>query len=133
MAHSRPRSLSVHLRMLVKPNMKKLIIPCLVAAFATATSYAAPADDVKAAAKKLADAANYSWTTTTQNAGGGGGGGGFGGGGPTSGMAEKSGLIVISREGPNGPTQTIRKGEQTVLQNPQDGQWVTMEEMMAQF
>jgi hypothetical protein len=110
--------------------MKKILLSFLATACSTAVAFATPADDVKAAAKKLADAPNYSWTTTTENAGG--GGGGFGGG-PTSGKADKSGLSVTTREGPNGEMQTIRKGEQVVLQSPQDGQWVTMEEMMAQF
>jgi hypothetical protein len=118
--------------------MKKLIIPCLAAAFATASSFAAPADDIKAAAKKLADSANYSWSTNTQNAGaaagGGGGGGGRGGfgGGPSSGKVEKGGYAIITRTTPNGESQTVRKGDQVVLQN-QEGAWVTMEEMMAQF
>lgn len=111
--------------------MKKLLLPSLAIAFATAISHAAPADDVSAAAKKLADASNYSWSTTTQNAGGQGGGGGFGGG-PVSGKAEKGGFSVITREGQNGPTQTIRKGEQVVLQN-QEGAWMTQEELFAQF
>lgn len=116
--------------------MKNLIIPCLAAAFATASSYAAPADDVKAAAKKLADASNYSWSTNTQNAGGGGGGGGGGrggfGGGPSSGKVEKGGYAIVTRTTPNGESQTVRKGDQVVLQN-QEGAWVTMEEMIAQF
>ncbi len=113
--------------------MKKILIPCLASAFSAAVAFATPADDVKAAAKKLADASNYSWTTTTENAGG-GGGGGFGGfgGGPSSGKAEKSGLSMTTRQGPNGEMQTFRKGEQVVLKNQED-QWVTMEEMMAQF
>ena len=113
--------------------MKKLILPSLAAVFAVAISHAAPADDVKAAAKKLADAPNYSWSTTMQNAGdaGGGGRGGFGGG-PSSGKVEKGGYAVITRTTPNGESQTVRKGDQMVLQN-QEGAWVTMEEMMAQF
>jgi len=109
--------------------MKKLILPCIAAATAASFAFASPADDVKAAAKKLADASNYSWTTTSQNAGG--GGGGFGGG-PVNGVTEKGGCTVITRETQNGAMQTVRKGEQVVMQN-QDGDWVTMEEMMAQF
>jgi len=118
--------------------MKKLIPSLLAAALVPAFAFAAPADDVKAAAKKLADAANYSWSTTTANAGGqaagGGGGGGRGGfgGGPSSGVAEKGGLIITTRQGQNGPMQTVRKGEVTVLQN-QQGEWVTTQELMAQF
>jgi hypothetical protein len=113
--------------------MKNLIVPCL-AVFSAAICYAAPADDVRAAVKKLADAPNYSWSTTVQNAGGAGGGGrggGFGGG-PQSGVAEKDGFAVITRETQNGPSQTVRKGEKVVLQN-QENQWVTPEEFMAAF
>lgn len=113
--------------------MKNLIIPC-IAVFSAAICQAAPADDVKAAAKKLADAPNYAWSTTVANAGGAGGGGrggGFGGG-PQSGVAEKGGFAVITREGPNGQSQTVRKGEKVVLQN-QENQWVTPEEFMAAF
>src|SRR6185503_21060923 len=76
----------------LKHPMKKLLVPCIVAAFGSAISYAAPADDVTAAAKKLADAPNYSWSQTIANAGG-GGGGGFGGG-PTAGRTEKGGVTL---------------------------------------
>lgn len=112
--------------------MKNLIVPCLVAAFGAAICQAAPADDVKAAAKKLADAPNYSWSTATQNAGGGGGRGGGFGGGPQSGVAEKDGFAVITRETQNGQSQTVRKGEKVVTQN-MEGQWVTPEEFFAAF
>lgn len=108
--------------------MKTLIIPCVAAAFAASFAFAAPVDDVKAAAKKLSDAPTYAWTQTTENAGG---GGGFGSG-PTSGVSEKNGYTVITREGQNGATQTVRKGEQVVMQG-REGQWMTRDEMMAQF
>jgi hypothetical protein len=111
--------------------MKNLIVPCLVV-FSAAICQAAPADDVKAAAKKLADAPNYSWSTTTQNAGGGGGGRGGFGGGPQSGVVEKDGFAVITRETQNGSSQTVRKGEKVVTQN-MEGQWVTPEELFAAF
>ena len=119
--------------------MKKLFLPCIAAATAASIAFAAPADDVKAAAKKLADASNYSWSTTPQNAGGaggagggGGGRGGFGGGGPSSGVTEKGGYTITTRQGQNGPTQTVRKGETSVSQN-QQGEWMTTQELVAQF
>jgi hypothetical protein len=57
------------------------------------SAFAADAkDDVKDAAKKLAEAQNYSWTSTLKNEGG-GGGGRFGG--PTEGQAEKGGFVVL--------------------------------------
>lgn len=106
--------------------MKKLLIPCLAAAFATSFVYATPADDVKAAAKKLSDASSYAWTTKSENAGG----GGFGGG-ATNGVTEKGGYTLTTRESQMGTMQTLRKGEQVVIER--DGNWVTREEMMAQF
>jgi len=113
--------------------MKKLVFPCLAAAFATASSFATPVDDLTAAAKKLSDSPNYSWTATTQMAGGGGARGGPGfGGGPVSGQTEKGGFTVITREFNGNSMQTVRKGEEVVMQNPQ-GTWMTMEEMRAQF
>lgn len=109
--------------------MKNLIIPCLAVAFATSLAQASPADDVKAAAKKLADAPNYTWTTAMQNAGG---GGGFGGGSVT-GVTEKDGYTVVTRETQNGAFQTARKGDEVVLQNFQTGEWMTADEMRQQF
>ena len=79
----------------------------------------------------MADAPNYSWSTTTANAGGQGGGGGFGAG-AVSGKAEKGGVVITTRETPNGSMQVITKGDKVVMQN-QEGAWVTREEMMAQF
>ncbi|MEO5958423.1 MAG: hypothetical protein ABIZ49_09360, partial [Opitutaceae bacterium] len=109
--------------------MKKLSATLLAALFAAALCPAAPTDDVAAAAKKLTAAPNYAWSRTTEMAGG--GGGGFGAG-KIDGVAEKGGYTVTTREGPNGTFQTIRKGEQFVMQN-QEGAWVTREELMQQF
>lgn len=107
--------------------MKKLLIPCLAAALAAAVSQAAPADDLRAAAKKLNDAPNYTWTATTENAGG----GGFGAGTAT-GQTEKGGFTVVTREFNGNTFQSVRHGEQVVLQNMQ-GEWMTRDEMMQQF
>ena len=116
--------------------MNKLLLPCVAALAATSIALATPADDVNAAAKKLADASNYSWARSVQNAGGGGGGGGrgggFGGGGPLTGKTEKGGYTVTTSEGQNGPMVIVRKGEKTVMQN-QEGAWMTTEELFAQF
>ncbi|MBI4624846.1 MAG: hypothetical protein HY736_16725, partial [Verrucomicrobia bacterium] len=46
--------------------MKNHLASCLAATLAAAISHATPADDVAAAATKLANAANYSWTATTE-------------------------------------------------------------------
>ncbi len=112
--------------------MKKLILPSLAAVFAVAISHAAPSDDVSAAAKKLADAANYTWSRTTENAGGGGSRGGFGGG-PMTGMTEKDGYTITTRQGQNGSLSTVRKGDSFATQNFQSGEWMSAEEMRQQF
>lgn len=109
--------------------MKNLILPCLAVAFATSFLQAAPADDVKAAAKKLAEAPNYTWTSSTQSAGG---GGGFGGGSLT-GVTEKDGYTLTTRETQNGAFQTARKGDQVAMQDFQTGEWMSAEEMQQQF
>jgi hypothetical protein len=102
-------------------------------------AHAAPKDDVAAATQKLADSDNYSWTTTTVNnaqppAGGGGGGGGgrggFGGGGPTSGKAQKDGLLSISITGRGGAvTQAFVKGDKVAVNG--DSGWQSASELTA--
>lgn len=95
--------------------------------FALATSlYAGPADDAAAAVKKLADAPNYSWTTTVEIANS------QFPAMPSNGVAEKFGYSIVTRTFNDNTSQTIRKGEEVVMQN-RDGDWVTMEEMRAQF
>jgi hypothetical protein len=100
---------------------------CLTTLFALATSlYAGPADDVVAAVKKIADAPNYSWTTTTEIADS------QFPAMPSEGAAEKLGFSIVTRSFNGNTSQTVRKGEEVVMQN-RDGDWVTMEEMRAQF
>ncbi|HUR60557.1 MAG TPA: hypothetical protein VM029_22745 [Opitutaceae bacterium] len=105
--------------------MKKSILPCF-AALATALMHAAPADDVKAAAKKLADAPSYAWTTTSETVGS------QFNAGPAEGVTEKGGYTVTTRSFNGNSTQTVRKGDQSVSQN-QEGNWLTREELMQQF
>jgi hypothetical protein len=86
---------------------------------------AAPADDVIAAAKKLGDAPNFAWTVTLEFANA-----------PlaamhSNGVTEKDGYSVITTEFSGNTRQTVRKGEQTVMQN-RDGQWMTLEELRQQ-
>ena len=106
--------------------MKKLLLPCVAAAFAAAISHAAPAGDLTAAAKKLSDAANYGWTATTEIANS------QFPAMPADGKTEKTGFTVITRSFNGNSMQTVIKGGQAVLQNPQ-GEWMTMEEMRQQF
>lgn len=106
--------------------MKKLLLPCLVAALAATTSPAAPADDISAAAKKLSDASGYSWSATTEMVNS------QFTSGPTSGKTEKGGFTVVTRSFNGNDMVSVSKGEQFVMQN-QEGAWVTREELMAQF
>lgn len=113
----------------------KSLLTLIAVGLATVIARGAPADDVSAAAKKLADAPNYSWTATTQNNGGGGGGGGgrgFGAG-PVSGKTEKGGYTLTSRKFQDNEIQTLRKGDQFATQNFQSGEWQSPEEMRAAF
>lgn len=86
-----------------------------------------PKDAVTAAAKKLADSANYSWSTTTTNVGGPGGGGrgggrgGFGGG-PVEGKAEKDGYTMITRTMGGNSMQALLKGTNGAIKLP-DADW----------
>src|SRR4051812_44451450 len=106
--------------------MKKFLSACFAVAFAITLVHASPADDVAAAAKKLAVAPNYSWKVTTE----------FANSQfpvvPAEGATEKDGYTVITTSFNGNTRQTVRKGEQTVTQN-RDGEWMTMEELRQQF
>src|SRR5437773_104922 len=88
-------------------------------------------DEVKSAAKKLADAGSYSWKSSTQNAGGGGGRGrgGFGGG-PREGKISKDGVASISTTAGQNTTEAFVKGDKVVVKN-REGVWQTLAEMTA--
>ena len=88
---------------------------------------AAPKDEVTDAAKKLADAPNYSWRSNTESAGGGGGGGGGRFGGPTDGKAEKDGFTHLSMTRGDNTIEVVRKGDKGAVKTP-DG-WQTFEEL----
>jgi hypothetical protein len=105
--------------------MKKLCLLCVAVAIAPAFSFAAPGDDVKAAAKKLGDAANYSWTTNTEMANA------QFTPGPVQGQAEKGGYAVVTREFNGNSMQSVYKGDQMAMNR--DGSWVTREELAQQF
>ena len=87
---------------------------------------AAPKDEVADAAKKLADAQNYSWKSTTERAGGGGGGGNFRMG-PTEGKAEKGGPTHITMSFGDNTIEAVRQGEKGAVKT-QDG-WQSFEEL----
>ena len=98
-----------------------------------------PKDEVKSAAKKLADAGNYSWKSSVQNAGGRGGGGGGGGGGrgrggfgggPVEGKMSKDGIAVLSLTQGQNTTEAVVKGDKFAVKN-QEGVWQSSTELTA--
>ena len=105
-------------------------LPTLACFFATAglllAADAATKDDVKAAAKSLADQSSYSWKSTVENAGGGGGGGGRGGG-PTEGKTEKGGFTHLSMVRGDNTIVAVVKGGKGVVKTA-DG-WQSAEEL----
>lgn len=88
-------------------------------------AYAGPKEDVLAAAKKLAEAENYSWKSSSENTGG-GGGRGFGGG-PTEGKAAKDGTVLLSMARRDTTTEAVLKGGKGAVKT-QDG-WKSLAEL----
>lgn len=70
--------------------------------------------DVIAAAKKLAEAANYSWTSTPKSEGGGGGQNRMQPG-PTEGKTEKDGFTVLSTKTGENTTESVLKGDKAAI------------------
>jgi hypothetical protein len=91
----------------------------LVLSMLTLVAHADPAADVKAAAKKLGDSANYSWKSTVE-------GGGGRGGGSTTGKTEKDGYTAISITMGENTVEAVMKGDQAALKLA-DG-WKTVPE-----
>ncbi len=85
----------------------------------TASATLAPAgdkEDVVAAARKLSEAGNYSWTTTSE----GGGGGGMGAGG-ASGKTQKDGLTMLMLDMRDTQARVIIQGDKAAVETPDDG------------
>ncbi len=104
----------------------KLILASLAATCVAAIASATPSGDLAAASKKLSAASNYSWTATTEIANS------QFPAMPADGVTEKGGFTIITRTFNGNAMQTVRKGDQIVMQN-RDGDWMTMEEMRQQF
>lgn len=109
--------------------MNRYIAFSAALALTTSVLAADAKDDVKAAAKKLADASGYSWKATTEMAGGGGGGGGGRFGGPTEGKALKDGTICLAMTRGDNTIEAFKKGEKGALKT-QDG-WQSLAELTA--
>ncbi len=74
--------------------------------------------DVKAAAKKLGDKGNYSWSSTSKMEGGGGGGGRFGGG-VTEGQTD-GGIVYLKSTFGDRTMHTAAKGEKVIVKGEED-------------
>ena len=103
--------------------MKRLLTATFLSSFALTLCLADAKEDVKAAAKKLSDAPNYSWTAVTEIEGG------QFTPAPISGKAEKGGFAVLTQERDGNTTTAVLKGDKGVLKT-EDG-WQTAEELRA--
>lgn len=92
----------------------------LVLCMLTLAAHADPGADVKAAAKKLADSANYSWKTSVE---------GRGGAGAFSGKAEKDGYTTLTITLGDNTFEAVIKGDQAALKVADD--WKTVAEASA--
>jgi hypothetical protein len=97
--------------------MNHAIATLVLALAAAAPAMADDKDDVKAAAKKLSDAPNYSWTTTVKNNAENAGGAGAGrfAPGPIEGQAEKDGVSHITMKQGETTFEAAFKGEKFAL------------------
>ncbi|HTH46318.1 MAG TPA: hypothetical protein VMB21_02280 [Candidatus Limnocylindria bacterium] len=103
--------------------MKRTLLTSLAAALALSACLADAKEDVKAAAQKLAEAANYSWTATTEIEGG------QFTPAPVMGKAEKGGYAIVSSERDGNTSTAVLKGDKGVLKT--DDGWQTAEEIQA--
>jgi hypothetical protein len=97
--------------------MNKLILCCATMLAAWSMSAADAKDEITAAAKKLAEQANYSWKSTVTvpedspfKPG------------PTEGKAEKDGYTYIKSSFGDNTMETVKKGDKTAFLN-RDGEW----------
>ena len=100
--------------------MKKQIL-CLALAAASLSLFAADAkEEVTAAAKKLGDAANYTWKTTVvvpESA--------QFKPGPTDGKTEKGGFMCVKTTMRDNTMEIVKKGDKAAFTN-QDGEWESL-------
>lgn len=98
-----------------------LLLPLVV--FATPLLAADAAEEVKAAAKKLADAASYAWTAKVDSPQG-ERGRGFG---PASGKTEKGGFTALKWQGRETTTEVIKRGDKVAIKSGDE--WQTASEL----
>ncbi len=105
--------------------MKKLLSIATLGLFSASLLCAADdaKADVTAAAKKLADQGNYSWTTSSKTEGGpGGGGGGRFGGGSSEGQTA-DGIVYLKSTCGDRTMHTAAKGEKVIVKGEEE--WET--------
>ena len=111
--------------------MKTAFILSLVSFAAAPLLAADPAEEVKAAAQKLADKGTYAWTAKNESPqgerGGGGGGRGGGGFGPASGKTEKGGYTYLAWQGRDSKTEAMKKGDKFAVKTGEE--WQTASEL----
>jgi hypothetical protein len=98
---------------------KSFLTAVAILTASTAALYAAPKDDVAAAAKKLADADNYSWKSTTE--------GGFSS--TAQGQTQKDGLTHVSSTFGDNTVEIVLKGDKGAMKT-EDG-WKAASEVAA--
>jgi hypothetical protein len=104
--------------------MKRSLI-CGTLVLLAGSLLAADSDDVKSAARKLADKANYSWKTTVTVPEG---GGGRFRPGPTEGKTEKDGFTSVSMSFGDNTMQAVLKGDKAAVTTPEGG-WQSLAEL----
>lgn len=104
--------------------MKRSILLTLALFSTSAFADSGPADEVKAAAKKLADAANYSWTTTSTVPEG-----SRFRPGPVDGKTAQNGSTLVTMATGDRKTEAVLKDGKAVLKT--EAGWQTPEEMRA--
>lgn len=112
-----------------------LILLSLTALIALPARAADLSEDVKSAAKKLADKSNYSWTSKSESAQAAGGQGGQGrgrggfGGGSSSGKTDKDGFAVLTYTMGETTSEAVLKGDKVAVKSGDE--WKTAEELAA--
>ncbi len=101
--------------------MRKTVFLALACGMCAAVCSAAPKDDVLAAAKKLAQKDNYSWTAAMEVAGA-----NFNLS-PLQGKTEKDGFTVLTREFNETTSTAVLKGEKGVIKTEEG--WKTADEL----
>jgi len=106
--------------------IKPLLTAILSGLFVASLHAADGKNDVKAAAKKLADQPSYSWLSVPRSEGTGAGGGNFRAG-PTEGKIEKGGWTQTSSSFGDNKIETFMKGEKFATKR--EDEWKTGEDL----